>query len=263
MPRDWIKSSLREYGKDKRQQQQAAENEGKHATNHETNRSLLNASNISYQADNHKDEAEQYSYQMRQLNVAIGLNMITLLAAIAGLFGLYILYGTLQATRNAANATRAEVVVSERAWIIPQINFQLPNETTQMTPIDIRVTLTNTGKTPAKHIFAEVYAEVLDKGSAPNFSYQGPHIMYILGLLFPQDSHSFDSGPYNAKVEPLSLSDYERLKGGKAYMVAYARSVYVDVFGVPRWVQRCAWLVMALGDYASSACAQYDNIDNN
>jgi hypothetical protein len=103
--------------KGEHEKQQSTNNESRHTAKHQTNRAIVDTPNVGPESNSHENDAEQHRLPWRNLNVAVGLNMITLLAAVAGLFGLYILYGTLETTRLQANTSQREFELSERPWV--------------------------------------------------------------------------------------------------------------------------------------------------
>jgi hypothetical protein len=143
-----------EHRKRDRKEQQSAENEGEHSSNHQANRTIKYAAKIGYESDDHEYESEHHSLPIRQLNVAIGLNIITLLAAVAGLFGLYILYGTLNATRIQANTAQRELELSERPWISAKIEVrkQLSFDAKRKGIMTIATNLINSGHPVALNV---------------------------------------------------------------------------------------------------------------
>jgi len=59
--------------------------------------------------EHHQYEADSDTlFKRRQINIGKGLNVLTGLAAIAGIFGLYVLYGTLSVTKNAVEVANRQ-----------------------------------------------------------------------------------------------------------------------------------------------------------
>jgi hypothetical protein len=102
---------------------------------------------------------EQYHLPWRQLNVAIGLNIITLITAIAGLFGLYILYGTLELTQIQTGTAQQELELSKRPWVFADI--MLAKDLTYNVNganITLRFVLHNIGNSPAAATWVNLVA---------------------------------------------------------------------------------------------------------
>jgi hypothetical protein len=160
--------NLWKHGESEYKKQESAEIKGEHAANHETDGSIANSSDIGEQSNDHEDDAEQHRLPIRQLNVPIGLNMITLLAAVAGLVGLYMLYGTLEATRTQADTARKEFELSERPWVYIKTLTPTGDGLTydqRGARFSFNVVLENIGHSPAARtwIYLEPYKFVVGK----------------------------------------------------------------------------------------------------
>jgi hypothetical protein len=102
------------------QKQEVIDESEEVAEDHQTNPPTFQSSDASEHPNEDKWHGNQSRFQERQLRVAIGLNVITLALAIPAAFGLYILVGTLNATRTAADAAKQQAVaarVALRPWV--------------------------------------------------------------------------------------------------------------------------------------------------
>jgi hypothetical protein len=149
--------------KEKEQKQEATGEGEEVSNNHQADRSTSQASYIPEHSNNDQRHGDQPGFQERQLRVAIGLNVITLALAIPAAFGLYILIGTLNATRIAADASRQQAIAAHeslRPWISTDtqdgmddtltLDFSKPNQTGIGYSLDIP--LKNFGHSPATHV---------------------------------------------------------------------------------------------------------------
>jgi len=99
--------------------------------------------------------AAEQNYWRRSLRKQRNLNIITFVAAIAGIGGLLILYGTLSSTKEAANAAKQSAdaaFASTRPWIVFTTGHILPIQAGESTP-RFALTLINVGKTPAINLY--------------------------------------------------------------------------------------------------------------
>lgn len=89
---------------------------------HQALRPAGQASDVQNHAAENQPNRNQANLQDRQLRVAIGLNIATLAIAIPTTLGLIILYGTLNATKFVAQATKTQgdvAIAASRAWMVP------------------------------------------------------------------------------------------------------------------------------------------------
>jgi hypothetical protein len=107
--------------------------------------------------------AAERDYWRRSLRKQRNLNIITFLAAVAGLSGIWVLWGTLKATKDQASAAKTqtqtaqqEFELSERPWVSAD-PIQFSDLTFDKTAghFTIRFLLKNTGHSPAAHTHIE------------------------------------------------------------------------------------------------------------
>jgi hypothetical protein len=148
-----------EWNEEEHKQESTSERE-ESAEDDQTDRPASQPSNIREYSDKNHRRGNQNRFQERQLRIAIGLNIITLALAVPAALGLYILIGTLNATRVAADASKQQAVAAEaalRPWISPEdainivrpltLDFSKPNQINLNYAID--VPFKNFGKSPA------------------------------------------------------------------------------------------------------------------
>jgi hypothetical protein len=154
--------------------------------------------------------------------------------------------------------------VDQRAWVklVPDVN---PN-IAEGEPIKATVTVTNIGKTSAGKVYSEVVLRVVENGSHPEFKYDA-FFRFSTHVLFPNDpaifpATSMENSPEHAlRQSVLSKQAYADLTSGRAYIVAYSKTTYADIFGVDHYLTTCAWRAFVDGQYAAADCTEYNNMD--
>lgn len=138
------------------------------------------------------------------------------------------------------------LTVDERAWL--KVDLTGKAMVAENVPILTNITVSNAGKTPAKHIAVATTIEVVSNGEAPQFTAAHDVSLYTENLLFPGEAtsppievKSLQAGIPFAVPKPLSHDDYQRLIQGKAWIAIYGKITYEDFFGESRWVKFCAW----------------------
>jgi|HubBroStandDraft_2_1064218.scaffolds.fasta_scaffold24036_4 hypothetical protein len=62
---------------------------------------------------------------------------------------------------------------------------------------------------------------------------------------------------------PATPSEIESLNAGKAFMVAYGKIIYFDVFGVKHWTQYCLWDGKPGFTFQAQECTAYNDADHD
>jgi hypothetical protein len=173
----------------------------------------------------------------------------------------------LEINRNQLDVTRKDL----RAWM----NERSPNfgkvKFVEGQPLNTSITFFDTGKTPAKQVFARSVLRVVRNSETPiTFDFNVSNNSET-GIIFPTESDESPVGTLIGGLQgaaPLALShdDYVALKDKRAFLILYSRLEYVDTFGVKHFVQRCMWRPFSLtekGNYESRQCPHYNETDDN
>jgi len=176
---------------------------------------------------------------------------------------------------KSIDATLKQFHSEQRAWLSIELGTMhwAENE-----PIQVPMTLTNTGKTPAKRMTGHALVEKLLLGQVPHF---GQASIYMrTGIIVPNapiSSWGFKSGKPIAeqrvtdKQELLIMSktDLADVVAGRAFAVAHGEIDYSDVFGVPHWTRFCIYnaastaLTSFTMQKAVTSCTKYNDTDEN
>jgi hypothetical protein len=114
-------------------------------------------------------------------------------------------------------------------------------------PLEVVMTLTNKGKTPAKHMIGHAFIEKLKVGEAPHFGRVGS--IFTTGIVVPSapfNSWGFSSGTLNPRTREktfavISKQDLEEFQLGKSLAVTHGIVAYDDMFGTPHWIKFCTY----------------------
>src|ERR1700722_16568476 len=139
----------------KKQEQKPASEREEPTENHQAGRPTSQTTDIQKDSEDDHRDRDQEGFQGRQLRIATGLNIITLVAGLVALWGLYILKGTLDTTKQAVKVAQENLEVSERPWIeviaTPITPLTFDNAGGHIT---VEFRLKNYGKSPATYVFA-------------------------------------------------------------------------------------------------------------
>jgi hypothetical protein len=126
-------------------------------------------------------------------------------------------------------------------------------------PVLFHFKLQNIGESSALNTKVWGAVKVLDLGKEPDFSYDG--ISLTKAAVSPNDpaakviTYTEDAG----QVAPLTDAEFQQVNSGAAYVVAYGRVVYQDVFGATHWAQFCHEINKPAGAHnQSSKCLAYN-----
>jgi len=171
-----------------------------------------------------------------------------------------------------------EMRTDERAWVIfsqgPLISFPQDVGSVATTPVIQRVNVSNTGKTPARSVYNEWVMEYVINGDSPDFVYKNRMRTFeSAGMLPPNESHhadvKFETGTSgnsrDAVFRYLTVGEYRDLVSGRAYMVVYGHSNYMDIFGTQHWLNYCNFFLPpnVVAAASARACTDYNDTDHN
>ncbi|HXM95758.1 MAG TPA: hypothetical protein VOA64_16150 [Candidatus Dormibacteraeota bacterium] len=179
------------------------------------------------------------------------------------------------AAQESVKAIQRQMRQDQRAWMtISSGNTDFAKKTVESKEVlvTIPITITNTGKTPAKRVVTEIVVENVSMSKAPSFSYVVARTTDVGGAILPNAAHQIAVQPLEFvpetkefRTKPLSDLEYQELLAGKSYMATYGRIEYKDVFGVKHWFKFCSLALLSPKNVtmAPKACADYNDVDNN
>jgi hypothetical protein len=185
----------------------------------------------------------------------------TLVLAFVAIYQYNVMNGQLGVMRN-----------DERAWLQVKVRGnsekdraagEIPFNIVSGQQISIPLDLSNIGKTPAKEIVINVFAEV-------PASFQGvrlecvdgplrcPYNQTSMGIMFPSDHtdvHAVRMGPGDQSATDIEAKYWTE---GKVYAAAYGIVTYEDVFNVHHWTKFCFFRGAEGGAYNAQECTSYN-----
>jgi hypothetical protein len=158
-------------------------------------------------------------------------------------------------------------IVDERAWVSVPVPTMYPLNGTSIPAV---TQITNSGRTPAKHVEGDVVATVLNKGEEPtlgDFSVGHPHERLYVGPVFPGAPIpiTITVAQYGPKTAETIVPDdalRQDIANGRRFIIFYGRITYYDVFGVQHWTQFCTGSGAAIVG-SLKKCISYNDVDNN
>ncbi|WP_260738190.1 hypothetical protein [Tunturiibacter lichenicola] len=166
--------------------------------------------------------------------------------------------------------------IDERGWQRFQV---IPTEVTPATgevyaidftagrPIQIPMTITNTGKTPVFDIKTDIYVEVVDRDKGPRLSGVGdPNGLLGMeattGINFP--AQVFQTLAIRPPLTTEEESADLKSKPQRKYVAMYGRIQYRDAFKTQHWTQFC-WTNLATYQMGHQIddCTAYNDVDKN
>ena len=156
----------------------------------------------------------------------------------------------LQGVTNADRNFRRD----ERAWVVAiRDQFQWPIGSNVVFPGH----LTNTGKTPAKHVEMWSTAIVLNVNDAPEFTYTAgtghPSVRTEADIFFPNAPPiefrvpTFKKGTNIGETISMTKGLHSQLTGGQYFIVMHGKITYEDIFGTSHWQTYCNTFPPSLG----------------
>lgn len=166
-------------------------------------------------------------------------------------------------TQTAADQLRR----SERAMVVPDFSKG------HLTPdaqghLSFEVTLTNTGKTAAKHIHFVAIMDFIQRSDNPEFSYNPPHYAdgWTIGVLYPGQTQKFSFFAMSSKKDKriFTSAELNAISFLNPITLMYGKMTYSDVFKNEHWSTFCGvGSSNAPGTHASHKCVDYNDTDDN
>jgi hypothetical protein len=174
----------------------------------------------------------------------------------------------LNTAQNSVAAIQRQMRQDQRAWI-EIIDDGIA--TTLSEPISTKITFTNIGKTPARHVDARFVATLFKNNVPLNFANKKAIIQEVFtGILWPDKPHTLDvwstkfmgvgEQPQDLVIES---GDFGNLQDDLIYAVLYGQVSYLDIFGVSHKTDFCDWRSLGRGSSTAAPCATFNNADNN
>lgn len=201
---------------------------------------------------------------------------ITALAAIgiAVLTLYYVRYSKRQ--WEAMRGQLAEMRKDQRAWLYATEGSRPLLVVGRALPAVVN--LTDTGKTPATKVYAEIYVEVVPNGASPHFENGGMRSIQETGLILPNTvpefkgvplsvwrwRYKFGGKPHEGEPYPLAQTEFDSLSRGDSWIALHGIVRYQDVFHVDHWTKFCFWSnELKVGSYTAQSCTAYNSTDDN
>lgn len=147
----------------------------------------------------------------------------------------------------------------ERAWF--DVDGAFAPQVKEGDVLGTNIRIRNKGRTAGKKLLSEWVVSVYKSSDTIPFDYSNSHEVTkeIIGVIYPDDSSIFPiTKPPGEKVETFTKDDVESLTKGKAYIAAYGRGLYFDVFNKPHWFHFCNWKYYGVGgEYQALGCTIY------
>lgn len=178
------------------------------------------------------------------------------------------------AAKRSADIAAQTMRIDERAWVNVSVGKAPMIDNS---PLQIPVTLTNDGRTPALNVTGNIVINLLRYGEEPDLIYKKGHPAYAIEVKaltakLPQNL-PFNVLPKYLDSEkplvPINVTPQLRraIADGTLYIVVHARLEYDDVFGIHHWIQFCGHASNGIPGIQQQspgqACGDYNDVDRN
>jgi hypothetical protein len=198
----------------------------------------------------------------------IARDIVGLVGVIAAVLAAYYYSGELREMQKQTTIQRNSSMLAEDAWLhVSSGNVKYSTNSNGMTSVITTVHITNTGKTPARQIYAEVAMRLVPNDVTCVPDYRGNQLSNAAGnLMLPGgEPISFvvrlgeDTGQHE-KPKLISKAAVAQWKAGQYFVVTYGRLTYRDIFGGWHWEHFCSY---SPSDHVPQSpwCEAYNNMD--
>lgn len=183
---------------------------------------------------------------------SIALSVFSLLTAVGAL---YVVYKQLSTMR-----------IEQRAWITIEHKAAPIAENK---PLITEIIIRNIGKTPAKQVVTTFQVEKVKRDHPPDLGLiERKSVTTLIGIVNPNVIVPGNIPLLGEKSELLNppvlrKGDVAEIKSGEAYIVAFGKVTYLDVYDTLHWIDFCSYQAKTPGTYNFGNCVQYNNVDNN
>jgi hypothetical protein len=158
----------------------------------------------------------------------------------------------------------------QRAWISVARQGAFTVATTVVPSTSLSIT--NTGKSPATHIVAHFFVEVVANGKCPHLESQTIfHNIMTEGIAIPNAPEVVTASrrkqkpggkPDEGEGDPLTEAEVTSLNGGQSWIAVHGIIWYDDIFKTEHWVKFCFWKGFKPGGiFSSRNCTEYNSVD--
>jgi hypothetical protein len=172
----------------------------------------------------------------------------------------------LGAMQDQVKAIQRQMRQDQRAWL--DIQFDAISWAENQT-IQVRMTLTNKGKTPAKRVSGRAYVEKILINQKLEFGkYEQQFGSGFLAPNIPISNWGFQSAHKHVPL-PMSKTDVADLNEGRAIAVVHGDITYLDIFGIEHWTKFCTYnaafrfITTTPVQNTAPPCTNYNDADNN
>jgi hypothetical protein len=189
----------------------------------------------------------------------------------------------ISALQSQVKAIQTQTRQDQRPWLGIDMNWPtIKNPTgevvgrivsvTENIPLGIPLRITNSGKTAARKVHADIWVQVVKTTEEPRLN--APKSIgwfFKAGLIQPgslNDFVAYRQRPQATGIEAMSNllpSEKSDLMNGNAYLAVHGKITYVDGFNIDHWTKFCNWVPLSLTPryYVSQDCSAYNDVDEN
>ncbi len=141
---------------------------------------------------------------------------------------------SVSAVRQSTISADHSMRVDQRAWI-GLLDIKIVQFLSAGQDFVVRVSIKNTGKTPATDVIFHARLQAISKGAVPNYSYGDTGGS---GMMLPQSIGTHEIG----MGHPVPADTSRALARGERTMFLHGRIEYKDIFGDEHWTNWCYYL---------------------
>lgn len=171
-----------------------------------------------------------------------------------------------KAAKDSVRLTRNAMKLDQRAWIGVSLVDPIPSIPVAGKTFAAKITITNSGRTPARNIVSVGTLDPLTPPELPDFTYTGREKLNM-GTIAPGGGGTI---PFTPLHDNTTKADYilapefiNKLIDRTATVYVSGRIDYSDIFGVPHWTTYCAFLIVPFNGQFGRCESHNDTDDYN
>jgi hypothetical protein len=227
-----------------------------------------------------KDRERQYHQPdqtpLWKILLEVGATLVASTVLVIYVFQLSEMKEANETSRHALKIARQQTIQDQRPWFAIEPKF--PDKVEIGKPIEVTISVTNRGKTPAVKFVVRYVFEAPLRHIPPTFEHGNP-IVWVpqlakFGMVYPSDpaivlrGQWFEPDRINAIAIPrrVTAADYDDFRHGRKYITVHGWIQYYDTFNVYHWQHFCAFTAYpeySNIDFNTGVCADRNGMDSN
>lgn len=157
----------------------------------------------------------------------------------------------------------------QRPWV--SVDVKVPSLKASQ-PVLADITFVNSGKSPARRVYADIVIKFVKNGVPPTIDYETQRLFMQTGVIYPNapmETAYAMAEPHQTVEHIATPEEVDSFYKGESLMLTYGRVTYTDFFRIQHWSHFCTWTAGAsaspniISRFSARPCTEYVDLDDN